>query len=344
MKYVVTGGAGFIGSNLCEALLELPDSKVYNIDNFNEFYPKKNKMANVIASCGFHRDEARIILKQFQMVEQDLSILKGIVDSSRYVLMPSDIRYLDDLPDADILIHLAGYGGVRPSIEDPMLYEENNIKGTLNLIELCRKKGIKKFIFASSSSVYGNSPVSFAFKESDKTLPISPYAFTKISMEMIAHVYHKIYGIDIIGLRFFTVYGKRQRPDLAIYKFTDNIYRGIEIPFYGNGDTERDYTYIDDTVMGIIKATEYIQVYTDIYEILNLGRSDTITLDRMVKTIEDALGMKAKRKYLPVPKGDVRITFADMDKTEKILGYKPRTGFEDGIKKFVGWYLDKEKI
>lgn len=221
-----------------------------------------------------------------------------------------------------------------------MEYEAVNVRGTMNLLESCKNLGIKKFIQASSSSVYGNNKKA-PFKETDIVdFAISPYAATKKSCEVMGHVYHKLYGIDMFQLRFFTVYGERQRPDLAIYKFTKMIMEGREIPFYGEGNTFRDYTYIKDIVQGIKKSIDYLENNSNIYEILNLGESNTVSLKEMVATIENVLEIKAKINKLPMQMGDVDKTYADIRKARELIGYNPATEFEDGIRKFVKWFKE----
>ena len=240
----------------------------------------------------------------------------------------------------DLAFNPAAMAGVRPSLLDPLLYEEVNIKGYMNLLELCKKYGIKKFIQASSSSVYGNNK-NVPFKETDIVdFAISPYAATKKSGEVLGHVYHKLYDIDMIQLRFFTVYGPKQRPDLAIHKFTKMILEEKSIPFYGDGNTKRDYTYIDDIVDGILKSIDYLFKNKNVYEIFNLGESHVVSLKEMVETIEKVLGKKAVLDKQPMQPGDVEKTYADISKAKEILGYNPKTNFEDGIKKFVDWYMN----
>jgi UDP-glucuronate 4-epimerase len=240
----------------------------------------------------------------------------------------------------DLVIHLAAMVGVRPSMDHPKLYETVNVKGTQNLLEACHKAGVRKFIFASSSSVYGNDSHA-PFKESDADLqPISPYAVTKKAGEALCHAYSQLYKMDICVLRFFTVYGPRQRPDLAIYKFTKLLYDNRQIPFYGDGSTERDYTYIDDIVGGVLKAAQWTMkgAPSGRFDIFNLGGSRTISLKSLVQNLERLTGRKAKLKMMPEQPGDVRRTYADISKAEKVLGYAPRTGLEKGLKKFVEWY------
>ena len=241
----------------------------------------------------------------------------------------------------DMVVHLAAMAGVRPSIEKPLLYEKVNVKGTMNILELMNKYNIKKFVCASSSSVYGNNE-KVPFSEKDNVdRAISPYAATKKSCEVIGHSYHHLHKTDMIMLRFFTVYGPRQRPDLAIHKFTKAIIEEKEIPFYGDGTTQRDYTYIDDIIDGVLKSIIYLEKNENIYEIINLGESETISLKRMVETLEEEIGKKAVLKMLPMQPGDVNRTFADISKAKELIGYNPKTKFEEGIQKFINWYRNK---
>ncbi|MDQ1098325.1 MULTISPECIES: GDP-mannose 4,6-dehydratase [Chryseobacterium] len=340
MVYLVTGGSGFIGSHLTEQLLKNGHS-VINIDSFDDFYDYKIKIKNTLESVGQSTD--------FEFTGKNTDILKLVssTESDRYILYHQDIRDKSGLENIfsrhpiDMVIHLAALAGVRPSIERPLEYEEVNIRGTMNLWELCREFGIKNFICASSSSVYGNNE-KIPFAETDPVdHPISPYAATKKCGEVLGHVYHQLYGINMIQLRFFTVYGPRQRPDLAIHKFTRLISEGMEIPFYGDGTTARDYTYIDDIIDGILKSVRYLETHSGIYEILNLGESQVITLSEMLSAIEDTLGKKARKKRLPMQPGDVQKTNADISKAKALIGYKPDTDFQNGIKKFVEWFLRK---
>ena len=336
--YLVTGGAGFIGSHLIKKLLE-QGNRVINVDNFNEYYDYNIKVKNVLNSTGKqvsdNSDEIRV---------EELRDLKKTVDFENYTLEIVDITNMSILEEVfqknkiDTVIHLAAMAGVRPSIENPLLYEKVNVRGTMNILELMKKYNIKKFVCASSSSVYGNNE-KVPFSETDNVdKAISPYAATKKSCEIIGHSYHHLYDIDTIMLRFFTVYGPGQRPDLAIHKFTKLIYENKEIPFFGDGETQRDYTYIDDIVDGVLKAADYVENNTDVYEIFNLGESQTISLKEMVATIEKVIGKKALLNKLPMQPGDVNRTFADISKAKKMLGYDPDTKFEDGIRKFVEWY------
>ncbi|MEW8968507.1 GDP-mannose 4,6-dehydratase [Exiguobacterium alkaliphilum] len=315
MNILVTGGAGFIGSNLCDFLIDA-GHKVYNLDNFNDFYDPIIKRRNI----------------------------EHHLHNPNYVLLEGDIRdemFLDKVfaqHEFGMVIHLAAMAGVRPSIENPYLYETVNVLGTINLLEKCKAKGVRKFICASSSSVYGNNK-KIPFAETDIVdFSISPYASTKKSCEVTSHVYHKLYGIDIVLLRFFTVYGPRQRPDLAIHKFTQMIDKGMPIPFYGDGGTKRDYTYIDDIIDGINKTINYLSNNENVYEIINLGESKTISLSQMVSTLEKHIGKNAIINKMENQPGDVYQTFADITKAKELIAYNPVTNFDTGIKKFISWY------
>jgi len=321
--FLVTGGAGFIGSTLCDYLLK-KNHKIIIIDNFNAFYNPEIKRNNI--------REIKGLMNINNIAEENLIIEEGDI---------RDVSFLTKVFSSykiDTIIHLAAMAGVRPSIIDPLLYNEVNVRGTLNLLDLCNKFSINKFIFASSSSVYGNNK-KLPFTESDSVdFPISPYAATKKSGELLCHVYSHLYGINIACLRFFTVYGPRQRPDLAIYKFTELMLSKKEISIFGDGTTERDYTFIDDIIQGIDKAITWASTGTSKYEIFNLGRSDTISLTYMVQRLEAEIGVKSKMRYLPTQPGDVTITYADISKSKEILGYNPLTKFDDGIFKFVKWF------
>ncbi|SFN90536.1 UDP-glucuronate 4-epimerase [Chryseobacterium oleae] len=340
MTYLVTGGSGFIGSHLIEKLLRNGHS-VINVDNFDDFYNYQIKIKNTLASIDKNYDF------NFSDKETDIRHLMTISQSDSYQLYYQDIRDKNGLETIfknhkiDLIIHLAALAGVRPSIERPLEYEEVNVRGTMNLWELCKEFNINKFICASSSSVYGNNEKT-PFAETDNVdNPISPYAATKKSGEVLGHVYHNLYHIDMIQLRFFTVYGPRQRPDLAIHKFTKLISEGHEIPFYGDGNTARDYTYIDDIIDGITKSILYLENHSGVYEIINLGESEVITLSEMLNAIENTLGISATRKILPMQPGDVQKTNADITKAKTLIDYKPDTDFQNGIKKFVEWFLRK---
>ena len=340
MTYLVTGGSGFIGSHLIERLLNMGHN-VINVDNFDDYYDYKIKISNTLESLGESAEFS------FKNKTEDLSALKGHVNSERYQLYTCDIRNKEELSHVfknhpiDIVVHLAALAGVRPSIEDPISYAHTNIIGSLNLWELCKEYGVSKVVNASSSSVYGNNQ-KVPFSESDNVdTPISPYAATKKSGEILSHVYYKLYGMSMIHLRFFTVYGPRQRPDLAIHKFTSLIHSGAPVPFYGDGTTSRDYTYIEDIIEGILKALDYIAQEKHVFEIINLGESQTVSLKEMLSTIESALGQSAETLPLPIPKGDVNRTNADISKAKRILKYAPGTKFQNGIKIFVEWFLKK---
>ena len=340
MVYLVTGGSGFIGSHLVEQLLKKGHS-VINIDNFDDFYNYQIKIRNTLDSIQNFSDF------EFSEKQEDIAKLISLTKSERYTLYHQDIRDKEGLEkiflehSIDMVIHLAALAGVRPSIERPLEYEEVNIRGTMNLWELCKEFKIKKVIAASSSSVYGNNE-KIPFAETDNVdNPISPYAATKKCGEILGHVYHDLYKIDMIQLRFFTVYGPRQRPDLAIHKFTKLISEDQEVPFYGDGTTARDYTFIDDIIDGILKSIDYLENHSNIFEIINLGESEVITLNEMLSTIEQTLGKSAIRKNLPMQPGDVLKTNADITKAMTLIGYKPDTNFQNGIKIFVEWFLRK---
>ncbi|MCG7279743.1 GDP-mannose 4,6-dehydratase [Chryseobacterium taklimakanense] len=340
MTYLVTGGSGFIGSHLVEELLKNGHS-VINIDNFDDFYDYKIKINNTLESLGKKT--------QFAFTDKDSDIKKLIseTDSETYKLYYEDIRDKFSLQQIfnnykiDLVVHLAALAGVRPSIERPLEYEEVNIRGTMNLWELCKEFGINKFVCASSSSVYGNNEKT-PFSETDNVdRPISPYAATKKCGEILGHVYHHLYRIDMVQLRFFTVYGPRQRPDLAIHKFAKLISESKEIPFYGDGTTARDYTFIDDIIDGIMKSITYLENTENVYEIINLGENEVINLKEMVSAIEGEMQKEAAKKPMPMQPGDVSKTNADISKAKYLIGYQPGTNFQNGIKKFVEWFLRK---
>ena len=338
MNYLITGGCGFIGSHLVEHLLKSGHS-VINIDNFDNFYDYRIKIRNTLDSTG-HTASFKFTNK-----EDDINLVISTSKSENYKLYYQDIKEKDGLKTIfknhkiDFIIHLAALAGVRPSIENPLDYEAVNIRGTQNLWELCKEFGIHKFIYASSSSVYGNSD-KVPFSETDNVdRPISPYTATKKAGELLGHVYHHLYNIDMIHLRFFTVYGPRQRPDLAIHKFTKLILDDDEIPFYGNGSTARDYTYIDDIIDGILKSVLYLESRAKVFEIINLGENEVVTLSEMLSELEKALGKSANKKMLPMQAGDVLKTNADITKAKTLIGYEPTTNFQNGIKKFVEWFL-----
>jgi UDP-glucuronate 4-epimerase len=308
MNVLVTGGAGFIGSQVVERLLARGD-KVTVVDDFNDFYDPALKRRHVAGFAG-----------RAQIVEADI-IAEGLL---RPVFVAGGF---------DGVIHIAARAGVRPSLLQPALYTRVNVLGTQNLLELAREFRVPKFVFASSSSVYGiNAKVPFA--EQDPIFqPISPYAATKLAGEALCHVYHHLYGMDVTALRFFTVYGPRQRPDLAIRKFAQAILRGAPIELYGDGSTRRDYTYIDDIVQGVLAALDRRLGY----EIINLGESRTVPLRELVELLERSLGRKASVQWLPSQAGDVPVTYADISKARRLLDYKPVVPIEEGIARFVEW-------
>ena len=339
-NFLITGGAGFIGSTVAERLLNRGD-KVVVVDNFNDFYDYNRKIRNILEITG-NFDK----INEFENFskEEKISKLMEIVNSDNFTLVYGDIRNREGMDKVfsensfDLVFNPAAMAGVRPSLLDPMLYEDVNVRGYMNLLELCKKYGVKKFVQASSSSVYGNNK-EVPFKETAIVdFAISPYAATKKSCEVMGHVYHKLYSIDMVQLRFFTVYGPKQRPDLAIHKFTKMILEDKPIPFYGDGTTKRDYTYIDDIVDGILKSMNYLFNNKNIYEIFNLGESHVVSLKEMVETIENALGKKAILDVQPMQPGDVDKTYADISKAKAMIGYDPQTNFADGIRKFVEWY------
>lgn len=314
-NYFITGGAGFIGSTLSQKLIE-QGNKVITIDNFCDFYNPKIKENNVKELL---KNES---FKLYRKDIRDRQAIKEIFDENQI----------------DIVMHLAAMAGVRPSIENPILYQEVNCMGTQNILEEMKNHNIKNLVMASSSSVYGNCK-EVPFKE-DMVVDyaISPYAATKKANEVMAHVYHKLFDMNVIMLRFFTVYGPKQRPDLAINKFTRLMLNDEEIPMFGDGTTSRDYTYIDDIVDGIIKACNYTLKNKNVYEIFNIGNSSPISLKEMIETIGNILGKKPKIKQLPMQPGDVDRTYADISKAKELLDYEPKISFEKGIKNFIDWY------
>jgi UDP-glucuronate 4-epimerase len=313
MKVLVTGAAGFIGSHLSERLLG-DGWMVVGLDNFDDFYDPQIKRHN-IKGC--------LKNKNFQLVEADIRdrvALDKAVSS-----------------DVEIIVHLAARAGVRPSIEKPLLYADVNINGTMVLLEAAKKHKVNKFVFGSSSSVYGNNK-KVPFSERDSVdFPISPYAATKKAGELICHTYHHLYGISITTLRFFTVYGPRQRPDLAIHKFAKLIEVGKPIPVYGDGSMMRDFTYIDDIIAGTVAAMNKCTGF----HLYNLGESRSISVNDLIAEIEKALGKKAVKEYLPLQPGDVERTYADVTKAVNELGYKPNTTIQTGLAKFVQWLRQK---
>jgi UDP-glucuronate 4-epimerase len=311
MRFLVTGGAGFIGSNLVDELL-FQGHEVVCLDNFDNYYDPAIKKSNISKALSYSK---------YLLIEGDIrdkQVLKALFSENKI----------------DMVIHLAACAGVLPSIQNPELYYDVNVTGTLYLVESMRKAGVTKMIFASSSSVYGNNK-NVPFSESNLVdTPISPYAASKKAGELLCHTYSHLHGFDIFCLRFFTVYGPRQRPEMAIHYFVKNILQGFPIKQFGDGNSQRDYTYIDDIVSGVKDAIENLKGY----EIINLGESQTISLKELITVIESVTRQKAIINLLPHQEGDVDITFADITKAKKLLGYNPSFPFEKGIELFVKWY------
>ena len=307
-RVLVTGGAGFIGSHVAASLLARGD-EVTVLDNFNDFYDPRIKRANAAALGG-----ARIVTGDIR----DEALVAGLFAEGRF----------------DAVMHLAAMAGVRPSLLDPLHYADVNVRGTLILLEELKKRPKTRFVFASSSSVYGsNEKVPFR-EDEDIHHPVSPYAATKRAGELLAYTHHHLYGIPTTCLRFFTVYGPRQRPEMAIHKFVEAVHRGKPIPFYGAGSTRRDYTYVDDIVDGVLRAIDRC----DGYEIYNLGESRTTSLSELVRMIGEVTGKEPVLDRQPMQPGDVLVTYADVSKARARLGYDPRTSVRDGLERFVAWY------
>ncbi len=311
MRILVTGGAGFIGSHLVEKLLA-SNHEVSILDDFNDFYDPQIKHANIAA-----------VSREIAIHQIDLRDAAGV-------------RSLFHREKFDAIAHLAARAGVRPSISQPQLYYDTNVDGTLHLLEAARMTGVQRFIFASSSSVYGVSKTAPFSEDLHLTQTISPYAATKIAAEFLCSTFSHLYQMRVVVLRFFTVYGARQRPDLAIHQFTKKIHAGEPIDQFGDGTTRRDYTYIDDIIQGVMASLEYDG---PLFDIFNLGESETIQLKDLIAAIENALGRKAKIKRLPEQPGDVPLTCADISKAKKLLGYRPTTPLSAGLPKFVDWFL-----
>lgn len=318
--YFITGGAGFIGSTLTERLLK-EENKVVTIDNFCDYYDPKLKEENI----------------------------KDFLNNENYKLYRGDIRNRNDIKkimdenNIDVIMHLAAMAGVRPSIEDPILYQKVNGLGTQNILEEAKLHNIRSLVMASSSSVYGNCREVPFSEDMVVDFAISPYAATKKANEVMAHVYHKLNNMNIIMLRFFTVYGPKQRPDLAINKFTRLMLNNEEIPMYGDGSTSRDYTYIDDIVDGICRSCNYVMNNDNVYEVLNIGSNNPISLKEMINTIGNSLNIEPKIKQMPMQPGDVDRTYASIDKARKLLGYEPKITFDEGITRFIDWYKNSSK-
>lgn len=328
--YLVTGGAGFIGSTVCRNLIEL-GNRVIVVDNFCDFYSPELKRNNI---------------EELEQVVHEQRVIEG-QNSEIFKLYEVDLRDREGIDKVfsenkiDTVIHLAAMAGIRPSIENPVLYQEVNCMGTQNLLEAMRHHGVSNLVMASSSSVYGNCTQTPFKEDMPVDFAISPYAATKKANEVMAHVYHSLYNMNVIMLRLFTVYGPKQRPDLAINKFTRLMLSGEEIPMYGDGTTARDYTYVDDIVDGIIRSCNYVQNNSNVYEIINLGNSSPVLLKEMIDTIAEVLNIKPKIKQLPMQPGDVNITYADISKAKALLGYEPKVEFREGIERFIKWYIGK---
>ncbi len=321
MRIFITGIAGFIGSHLGERLLK-EGHEVIGIDNFDPFYPKtikENNLSPMLYHNGFH------------FIEGDLCN----IDTVKALFAKRHI---------DCVVHLAAKAGVLPSLKDPMGYINNNIAATNNVLEVMKDAGCKKMVFASSSSIYGNNK-EIPFSEADVVdKPISPYAFTKKSCELMNHNYHHLYDFDILNLRFFTVYGPRQRPDLAIHKFTAKILNDEPIAMYGDGSTARDYTFVHDTVQGIVNAIDYTMNHENVYEIINLGNNQPVKLKLLIDSLYTITGKAPNVKQQPMQPGDVDITFANIEKAKALLGYDPKTSIQDGLQQFIDWFKEKKVV
>jgi UDP-glucuronate 4-epimerase len=315
-RTLVTGGAGFIGSHLAEALLERGHSLAI-VDNLDDFYSPSLKRRNL------REVSQRGKVSVYESDIRDLAALRAVFERER----------------PETVLHIAARAGVRPSIEQPRLYEEVNVAGTLNLLLLARSFGVRKFVFASSSSIYG-ATATVPFREDHVEMkPISPYAATKLAGELLCYTYSHLYHLPVVCLRLFTVYGPRQRPDLAIRKFTALMAAGKPIPIFGDGTSSRDYTYIDDIVAGVVAAMDY---QTD-FEVFNLGNSQAVRLLDLVRLLEEVTGKRAVLDHQPLQAGDVNVTWAEVSKARRLLGYEPRTQLASGLKKFWRWYRDTAK-
>jgi UDP-glucuronate 4-epimerase len=313
MSILVTGAAGFIGSHVCETLLQRGE-RVVGLDNFDDFYSLEAKERNLAGALD-HRD--------FAMVRGDIR----------------DADALSGLPDdVEAVVHLAARAGVRPSIEQPELYADVNVMGTVQLLAWAKRRGVRRFVFASSSSVYGNNE-KVPFSETDRVdHPISPYAATKKAGELICHAASHLDGIAMACLRFFTVYGPRQRPDLAVHKFARILRDGGTIPMFGDGTTSRDYTYVDDTVSGVLGALAWVDRNDAAYRVFNLGNHRTVTLSEMIRVIGEEMGVEPRIEQMPMQPGDVLRTYADIARAREELGYRPDTEFPEGVRRFLEWF------
>lgn len=312
LRILITGAAGFIGSHLAEKLID-EGHAVVGVDNFDAFYSKEYKQQN----------------------------LRKLLASPAFTFVNGDAgeqSVLDALPPVDVVVHLAAKAGVQPSLQAPLAYIDSNVKLTAALLEWMHRRNVRRFVFGSSSSVYGNSS-QMPFREAQSVdQPISPYAFTKRSCELVNYTYHHLYNISVVNLRFFTVYGERQRPDLAIHKFVRNVFNNRPIQVYGNGDTARDYTYYADTVNGIAAAVRYVCGRDAVWDTFNLGNSTPVTLNHLIACIGDATGIQPQLEYRGKAVGDVDVTYADITHAKNVLGYNPSTGLREGIGRFVAWY------
>src|SRR6184192_4822061 len=314
MRILVTGGAGFIGSHLVERLLAAGHTVVI-LDDFNDFYDPQIKQANI---AGFAKD----------VTVHHVDLRDG-----------ASVRNLFHREKFEVIAHLAARAGVRPSIQYPQLYYDTNVSGTLHLLDAARVTEVERFIFASSSSVYGISKTVPFSEDQHLTQTLSPYAATKIAGEFLCSTFSHLYQMRVVALRYFTVYGPRQRPDLAIHQFTRRIYAGQPVDQFGDGTTRRDYTYIEDVIQGTMAALEY---EGPLFDIFNLGESETIELRNLIAAIENALGKRAKINRFPEQPGDMPLTYADISKARKLLGYNPATPFTDGLPRFADWFLRME--
>lgn len=322
MRFLITGGAGFIGSHLSERLIAA-GGRVMAVDNFDPYYNPDLKRKNI---------ERLLSAREFSLAEADIRD-RAAMEEQIGGFSP------------DVIVHLAARAGVRPSLADPVLYQDVNMIGTTVLLDVSRRMGIRNFVFASSSSVYGNCP-NVPFSENDPSAtPISPYGATKRGGEVLCETYHLLYNMKIVCLRFFTVYGPRQRPDMAIHKFTRLIDNGDPIEVYASDGSARDYTYIDDILQGISRSVDFVcGRETPVFEIVNLGESRTVPLNELISLIERNLGKRARRIEKPRQPGDVVTTYADVGKARRLFGYDPKTPIEDGIARFVTWYKENAAL
>jgi UDP-glucuronate 4-epimerase len=314
-RVLITGGAGFIGSHLADRLLA-DGWKVVVVDNFDPFYDPARKRARVAR----HADDPRYHLAEMDV--RELEALRSVFQRFSF----------------DAVVHLAARASVRASIDDPITCQQVNVTGTQNLLELAREHGVEQFVFGSSSSVYGTNP-NVPWSEDDTDLqPISPYASTKLSAELLGHTYQHLYDLRFVALRFFTVYGPRQRPDLAIHKFARLALEGEPIPVYGDGSTRRDYTYVGDVVRAIRTAMEY---EAESYAVMNIGSGQPVALTDMIDVLERALGRRIEREHLAEQPGDVPQTWADIGRAKERLGYEPQVGLREGIRRFLDAHLEE---